>query len=72
METAKHTAERLRSAVEGIFVNTGVVQIRFTTSIGIALMQTEENIEQLMSLADQALYEAKDSGRNKAVVANVA
>jgi diguanylate cyclase (GGDEF)-like protein len=72
LETAKHTAERLRSAVEGIFVNTGVVQIRFTTSIGIALMQTEENIEQLMSLADQALYEAKDSGRNKAVVANVA
>ncbi|MDO6686084.1 MULTISPECIES: sensor domain-containing diguanylate cyclase [unclassified Agarivorans] len=67
-DTAIHTAERLRSAVERIYLNTGVVQVRFTTSIGVALMEAEESIEQLMSHADQALYKAKESGRNKAVV----
>ncbi|MHB0762814.1 GGDEF domain-containing protein [Stutzerimonas sp. NM35] len=36
-----------------------------TISLGIALMQPQDNLEALIDRADQALYQAKQSGRNR-------
>jgi diguanylate cyclase (GGDEF)-like protein/PAS domain S-box-containing protein len=70
-ETAIEVAERLRRAVADadVYVN-GKPLVRFTTSIGAATATTTDlNIDRLLDRADQALYEAKDTGRNRVVAA---
>jgi diguanylate cyclase (GGDEF)-like protein len=53
-------AERFRASIETTPVN----GIRFTCSIGVAELEVGEQMEKLMQRADQALYTAKNSGRN--------
>jgi len=42
-------------------------KIRVTVSIGIAKIEPEKSFEEIFSIADQSLYEAKRTGRNKVV-----
>ena len=68
-------AERIRTAIQGMsFVVPGVDEagrestatLRITASIGVASMESpEETLPDLFSLADQALYQAKETGRNR-------
>lgn len=72
------TAEEARPKIEEamarirkeVFVH-GNLDIRFTVSMGIAELQDNENAHQWLKRADEALYEAKNTGRNKYVVSNV-
>jgi len=66
MKRAKRVAERLRKAVAE-FSFTGVPR-QVTSSFGVALHQSGETGEELVKRADDALYQAKESGRNKVVV----
>lgn len=60
-------AERLRSAIETTPVE-GVGKI--TASIGVAtFLKHSEDLEELLELADQAMYRAKRSGRNQVQLA---
>jgi diguanylate cyclase (GGDEF)-like protein len=69
-DVAMLTAERLRAAVEGMHVKTAEHgTCRFTASFGIAQHIKGESLETLMNRADGALYQAKDEGRNRVVVA---
>ncbi len=43
--------------------------LKVTLSIGIATLARGENIKRLFKRADQALYKAKEEGRNRAKVA---
>lgn len=63
-------AERLRSAVEDGPVTVDSGEIHATISVGVAVREpgAEESAWSLISRADQALYEAKRSGRNRVVV----
>jgi diguanylate cyclase (GGDEF)-like protein/PAS domain S-box-containing protein len=67
---ATQMAERLRQSIEA--TETTVEQgmtLRFTISIGVATLYGEDaDIDALLRRADQALYEAKQSGRNKVCV----
>lgn len=65
-EEAIAIAERLRNMVEQTPVNTLSGELRITVSIGVA-EQTEntQTFEELVAHADQALYRAKQSGRNR-------
>ena len=69
-EATTDAAERLRVAI----ANTKVpledgLSLSFTISIGVAsLSSNDDNIDVLLNLADKALYEAKNSGRNKVCV----
>ena len=59
-------AERLRSTVENARVTFEGNVLRCTISVGIATIFKEcANIDTLLNLADRALYEAKESGRNR-------
>ncbi len=70
LDQAALLAERARAAVERTgFTFRGRV-IPLTISIGVALLARDstEDIERLVSRADEALYSAKVSGRNRVVV----
>jgi diguanylate cyclase (GGDEF)-like protein len=65
-EAAMLIAERLRGAVESAsFVFQQSEPIRFTVSIGVALRQAADSLDSLLARADDALYRAKNSGRNR-------
>ena len=59
-KVALELAERFRASIETTLAN----DIRFTCSIGVAELEVGEQMEKLMQRVDQALYTAKNSGRN--------
>ncbi len=60
-------AERFRQAIEDAVVESDSGPVRFTISLGVASLDVDrvQRIEQLMQLADAALYRAKENGRNR-------
>ncbi|MEN3112596.1 diguanylate cyclase [Uliginosibacterium paludis] len=67
LETAGLAAEKLRSAVAAHRFSHG---LRITVSIGVAEWAGEdESLHGLVSRADEALYTAKHTGRNRSVLA---
>ena len=63
-------AERIRSELAHAEVMHEGRSIGVTVSIGVAALQPNESIEQWLSRADKALYEAKHAGRNRCVTAH--
>ncbi|WP_280551611.1 diguanylate cyclase [Halomonas sp. 25-S5] len=63
--TLTRVAERLRQAVASIEVAGGAV----TISVGACLAVPGEDLDSLLKRADEALYQAKAEGRNRARVA---
>jgi diguanylate cyclase (GGDEF)-like protein len=68
---AMKLAERLRSAIEAATVKlpTGA-EVSVTASLGVAVKGELERPEQLVTAADEALYEAKRNGKNRIVTAD--
>ena len=63
-------AERLRQALKALTVNTANGLVRYTVSIGVAsLVESNLSLAQIMKNADTALYEAKNQGRDRVVMA---
>lgn len=66
VEGAKIICERIRETIENSVVQTDAAPITYTISIGIApLNETPENYMQWLQQADEALYAAKEGGRNQ-------
>lgn len=77
MEGALRTAEKIRSAIEGtpIALADGK-EIRVTASLGVASLPPEKisgsgDDTELTRIADQALYHAKENGRNRVESAGI-
>jgi len=66
LEGAAEVAERLRQAIaENELPLPGALPFRFTASLGVAVLDARDHtLDQLLNLADKALYQAKESGRN--------
>jgi diguanylate cyclase (GGDEF)-like protein/PAS domain S-box-containing protein len=68
---ALHVSERLRTAFAEaeVILDEQHAPIRFTVSMGLAtLNKSDKNIDALLNRADKALYQAKETGRNKVCV----
>jgi len=69
VENAQKFAERLREKVEAEVFQINDKKLKSTISLGISTYpQQGESTEDLINFADKALYEAKNSGRNKSIV----
>ena len=70
-ETAMQVAERIRSSVQEVAVLPDALGLEITVSIGVATYPHDsDTIDELISCADNALYEAKHTGRNKVICHN--
>lgn len=69
MKQASELADRLRREVAALRF-TSDPALRVTISIGMATFRSGETLDALLARADEALYEAKDSGRNRICLAS--
>ena len=70
-ESAMVFAERLRRTIETTPVKIGSKLCRLTASIGVTGVEKERlavTSQQMMAAADEALYRAKDAGRNTVIL----
>jgi diguanylate cyclase (GGDEF)-like protein len=65
-EQALEAAWRLLRAIRSRPVRTPAGELTVTASAGVAGWRRRESVEALIDRADQALYEAKRSGRDRA------
>lgn len=66
MHEALAIAERLRAALAGLAVPlAGASPIRITASLGVAHGEPAADLDDLLRLADDALYASKQDGRNR-------
>ena len=68
IDEAKIVGERLRKAVEAALVPIDKKNINVTISMGLAEFNPDETGEMLFERADKALYDAKESGRNRVCI----
>lgn len=64
-EEAVHTADRIRKAIAAASIDHDGNRVNATISAGVASIQGAESADRLLQRADEALYAAKATGRNK-------
>jgi diguanylate cyclase (GGDEF)-like protein len=66
-EDAQKIAERLRKIVAETSMVTGALDVMMTISLGVASWNCNQELDfdSLLARADQALYQSKESGRNR-------
>jgi len=66
LDGAREVAERARRRLENANIETNEgTPIPVTASFGVAQVDSQESLEQLIDRADRAMYTAKSSGRNR-------
>ena len=68
-EQALQAAQRIRQTIEGKLIRVYDEYVKITVSIGAAMFpEHAKDNEKLIDCADQALYKAKQEGRNRVIV----
>jgi len=69
LQTAYESAERLLVNIRVLRISTPKNEFGFTASIGVAELDhaSQQTIDNLIARADEAMYAAKDAGRNRVV-----
>lgn len=67
LEKAMQVAEKIRLAISNCPFAFRDRRVQVTCSIGVAELQANQSISELVERADVALYEAKNAGRNRAM-----
>jgi diguanylate cyclase (GGDEF)-like protein len=69
--TAFIVAERIRKGVEEAVIEQNSIRYPgLTVSLGIAQLREDDNLTELVNVADKALYSAKNDGRNRICVSD--
>ena len=68
-DQARGVADRLRESIASVVVYSDENRpVSFTVSIGVSSFEISDNIDTLIKTADEALYRAKQNGRNRVEV----
>ena len=67
-DEARSTVEHIRKAVEADPFVCGIQKLKFTVSIGLTL-NLGDTLTAMISEADEVLYQAKEGGRNRVIMA---
>ncbi|MCX7977794.1 MAG: GGDEF domain-containing protein, partial [Bdellovibrionaceae bacterium] len=70
LDQAVRRGEELLSRIRREALVTGNLEIRFTLSLGVAQLLPDEDVSQWTKRADEALYQSKNSGRDRLTVAS--
>ncbi len=65
LDSALAVAERIRQSIEDMKIHFEHKQILVSASLGCAIMQLDDDQQELIQRADGALYQAKNHGRNQ-------
>jgi diguanylate cyclase (GGDEF)-like protein len=65
LESASAIAERIRADIESHTLAYGMEVINVTASLGVSNLTAGDSEESLIKRADAAMYQAKQSGRNR-------
>jgi len=68
IDEAYTLAENLRIVINNIIVPHDDGNIKISASLGVGYVMKKPTIRDVIALADRALYEAKDGGRNRTIV----
>ena len=70
LKLANEIAERLRSAIENTQIRINTDSVNITVSIGISFSSPRDalSLQELIRQADDAMYKAKDAGRNQVAI----
>jgi two-component system cell cycle response regulator len=61
-------AERFREKIYSSEVEIEGQIIKYSVSIGIAILDNEKEVKEILQKADKALYKAKEAGRNLSII----
>jgi two-component system, cell cycle response regulator len=64
-EALTRLAERIRRAISALVVSAGNARLRVSVSVGLAVWDGKESVEEFYRRADKMLYQAKRQGRNR-------
>jgi diguanylate cyclase (GGDEF)-like protein len=64
----KHYTERIRTAMDSDPMAFDEIKITISASFGVAPV-SKDNLDTIIHIADEALYKAKNAGRNRVVIA---
>lgn len=68
VESMMLLAERIRKTIAALHIGDAQACICVTISIGVSVLEAEDTPETLLKRADDALYRAKEDGRNRTVM----
>jgi len=66
---AATVAEKIRLGLASMEIQVGNARVPVTASLGVASQETKLDLDALLKDADKALYKAKETGRNRVVLA---
>ncbi|GLX79512.1 diguanylate cyclase [Thalassotalea insulae] len=66
-QSASHLADRIRTDIQNTKIHYQDVSFNLTVSFGVTAFSDGDSVDKLLQKSDQALYEAKEGGRNKVV-----
>lgn len=64
-DEAMQVAQRLRQRIEKVRFHSNQAPVPVTISVGVTSLRADDSPESVFERADQALYDAKESGRNR-------
>jgi len=72
LKEAFNVADRIRLSVQGMHFAGSLANERVTVSLGVALFPSPcfDDIDGLLRAADEALYQAKERGRNRVIISD--